>query len=378
MLRVLLLAIGMFALGLDAYVLAGLLPGISQDFDSSIAATGQIVTAFTLSYALLSPLLAVLAAAADRRAILIGGLLVFALANVGSMLSPTLWMLMLTRVIAGLAAGLYAPAAAATAAGLVPAAARGRALALVLGGLSAATVFGVPLGLLLAEHFGWRSVLLLIVTLALIAAVGVAAWLPSIKASTPSLGERLTVLSDRAVLGRIAVMLFAAMASLGLYTYLAPLLLGLTKVSPSVLPGYFFLWGVAGLAGNAVAGFLLDHRISSSRMLTVSLTVMAIVLLLFPIVGTSSMGAAAILLMWGATAWSLQVPIQHQLADITPEHAATTIALLASSIYLGSAIGSGLGAIVLTTSLRLLGPMAAVSTGIALIVHLRGARKSHA
>lgn len=369
--RVLILSIGMFSLGLDAYVLAGLLPGIGNTFEISLSAAGQIITAFTLSYALLSPVLAAAGASLNRKWILIAALTIFAIANIGSVISQAFWVLLSTRILAGAAAGLYAPSAAAMATHLAPDSARGKALALVLGGLASATVFGVPLGLFIASYFGWRSTLMLVAGLAIVAMLGVMFLMPSVKTRTPGLRERFSVLAHPAVLGRIGVMFFASIASLGLYTYLAPMLTVSSGLSESKLPLYFFLWGIAGVSGNAIAGWMLDKKVSDLKMLTISLCVLTLALALFPVVGKTNIGAGVLMVLWGASVWSLQVPLQHQLARTIPEHAATGIALLASGIYLGSAVGSAAGAAVLEQSAVWLGPAAAISAFIGLVIHLR-------
>jgi predicted MFS family arabinose efflux permease len=142
--RVLPLSAGMFVLGLDAYVLSDVLGNISGDLHVTVAAAGQMVTAFTLSYALLSPVLATVSGSWPRRRVLLGAMALFTAANVVSALAPTLAVLIAARVVAGAAAGLFAPTAGATAGALVAPELRARALALSLGGLISATVIGVP------------------------------------------------------------------------------------------------------------------------------------------------------------------------------------------------------------------------------------------
>lgn len=372
------LAIGMFALGLDAYILAALLPGIGTSFHVTVSDAGLAVTGFTLAYGLLSPILAAVSASLDRRVILVGSLSLFALANVGSMLASGFGVLMLTRILAGAAAGLYAPSAAATAVRLVSGELRGRALAVVLGGLTAATALGVPIGVFVANHFGWRTALLLVVGVSALAVIGTALGLPSVKTPTPGLRERFALLTDRMVLGRITVMLLAATANLGLYTYLAVLLSEDLAIDRGSLPGYFLLWGVAGAAGNGISGWLLDRGFSAATILTVCLTTTMVAIGAFPLLGHAKAGVAVILIVWGATTWSLQVPLQHQLTRIAPENTATAIALLASGVYLGSAIGSALGGIVLSVSADLLGPAAAFFVFLALLLHLLTSPRSAA
>ena len=148
------LALGMFALGLDAYVVAGLLPKIGATFDISAGEAGQAVTVFTLAYALAAPICAGLLAGRPVRRVLGVALAIFTLANLLSALATGLFGLLLARALAGLAAGLYAPVAITSAAALVDPGRKGRALALTLGGMSTGTVIGVPAGLWIADRLG--------------------------------------------------------------------------------------------------------------------------------------------------------------------------------------------------------------------------------
>lgn len=375
--RVSLLAIGTFALGLDAYVLAGLLPGIGSSFGASAGAAGQVITGFTLSYALGSPALSALSARVNRRTVLLAALGVFAAANVASAAAPELWVLICTRVIAGVGAGLYAPSAAATAAGLAGDGQRGRALSIVLGGLTLATVIGVPVGLLLGVHVGWRATLLLVAALALIAGTGIAVFLPAVTAPPPpGLKARFAVLSDRFVLGRVSVMLVLGVANLGLYAYLAGILHHSAGITTGQLPVYLLTWGVGGAVGNTLIGWLLDHGRSPAMVLSGMTGLLAVALFLLPVGATGPAGAAVLLFTWGFAAWSLQVPLQYQLTTAVPRHAATAVALLASAVYLGAAIGAAGNGILLTAASVTVLPVAAGALALLALAlnHLTGRR----
>ena len=148
--------LGSVALGLDAYVVAGLLPAIAAALGTPEATVGLGVAAFTGSYAVVGPLLAGKAGQQSRHSLIIA-LLVFTLANLATALSPTIWVFLASRVVAGAAAGVYSPLSSAVAAEIVGPERRGRALALVLAGLAVGTVFGVPIGLVLAQY--WLSLI---------------------------------------------------------------------------------------------------------------------------------------------------------------------------------------------------------------------------
>lgn len=367
----LLLALGTFALGLDAYVLAGLLPGISASFGTSEAAAGQVVTGFTLSYALLSPALVVFAGRMDRRRLLLTALGIFVLGNIASVLSPTLWILIGTRCVVGAGAGLYSASAAAAAAQLVSPDQRGRALSLVLGGLTFATIIGVPAGVLLGVHVDWRATLLLVAALAVLAGLGIARYLPPIHLPPPpSLRERLTVLGYGRVRSRVAIMLILGVANLGLYTYLATILNRISGISPASLPIYLFVWGAGGAVGNIAVGRFLDRGRKPGVLLATAIILLAAGLFLLPLGSSHPALIVGLLFVWGAAAWSLQVPLQYELASTVPDQAATAISLLASSVYLGSTIGAALDGVLLTLfGAQILPIVAGLLASLALLLH---------
>src|SRR5471030_2625272 len=148
--RLIVLAAGMFAIGTDSFVVAGILPNVSKSLGVSVGVAGQMVTVYALSYALLSPVIAATAAHWPRKRLLLAGLAVFVLGNLATALAPTIEWVLASRLLAGLGAAMFSPTATATGASLVPPEKRARALAIVIAGLSSATALGAPMGTFLA------------------------------------------------------------------------------------------------------------------------------------------------------------------------------------------------------------------------------------
>ncbi|MBH1932805.1 MFS transporter [Streptomyces sp. AV19] len=348
--KVLLLALGSFALGLDAYVMAGLLPAIADDTGTTVALAGQLVTAFTLAYAVSAPLFASLLAGRRPRAALTGALAVFTVANGLTALAPTFGLLLAARVAAGAGAGLYAALSTAAAAAMVPAARRGRALALIMGGMSTGTVLGVPLGVLLAGHTGWRATLWLLTALGAVSLAGLLVLLPPLPPQhRASVRDRLAAVADRRVAPVVGVSFLAAVASLGLYTYLAPVLAaagGVHGVTP-----YLWAWGLGGVLGSAAAGPLVDRTGRAPRLVAVVLALIVAAQALLPALAPHAVAAGLALLVWGAGGWALQVPQQHRLLELRPDRGPVVLALNSSALYLGSAVGSALGGAALSAGL---------------------------
>ncbi|QHS25155.1 MFS transporter [Piscirickettsia salmonis] len=209
----------------ESLYVAGILSNISHSFGATFAATGQSITAFTLCYAVAAPIAAALFSGKPARKVLFVALAIFSIANIVSALATSLSMLLVSRALAGLGAGLFSPMAAAVAAMLVPAEKKGRALGLILGGMSTGTVIGVPIGLLVNNYLGWRYVFIMVTCIGFIGIIGILFKLPDIPVTAPpSLKQRLLVMSNKKITATVGVSFLTAVASLSLYTYISPVI----------------------------------------------------------------------------------------------------------------------------------------------------------
>ena len=156
------LAVAAFAIGTEAFVIAGLLPVIAADLQISLAATGQLVTAYALTYAIGSPILAVTFNNLDRRTVMTFALCCFIAGNVLAVLAGSFATLLAARMLMAVGAGLCMPTALAVAVAIAAPERRGRAIALVTSGLTIATVLGVPFGTWIGNQYGWRSTFIMV------------------------------------------------------------------------------------------------------------------------------------------------------------------------------------------------------------------------
>jgi predicted MFS family arabinose efflux permease len=348
--KVLLLAVGMFALGFDAYVVAGLLPDIEATFKITPSQSGQAVSVFTLCYALAAPVFATGLAGKPMRRILILALAFFSIGNGMSALAPSFSSFLIARAIAGIGAGLYSPLAAAAAASLVSEKKRGRALGMTLGGMSTGTVTGVPIGLTVAKFLGWQGTLWLITSLGLISILGVMIRFPNFPASPPpSLRQRVSMLTNGRVSATVAITLMTSVASLGLYTYIASVLHHLADMNN--LTPYLWAWGIGGVIGSFSIGSLIDRTRRPGLLMAFILAIMALSMFSLPSGLKYPVFALLPFVLWGAAGWASQAPQQHVLLHLHPDHSAATVALNSSANYFGSAIGSALGGMAMTAGL---------------------------
>ena len=345
--RLLVLALGTFAIGTDAYVVAGILPYVARSFDTSVSTAAQFVSVYSLSYALLTPVMATLTATWPRRRVLLLGLGLFVASNVLTATAPTFALALASRALAGLGGAIFTPAASAAAAMLAAADKRGRALAVVLAGLSAATALGAPLGTVVAGVGDWHATLWLVAALASVAAIGVSAFLPRSSAAAPiTLRARLAPLADVRVLATLATTLLVMLGIFLVYTYLSLVFDRATLGRGAVLGGLMAIWGVGATAGSLKAGSLTD-RFGDRAVLDVALVILAVDFAFLPWSSASLASAALALAVWGFCGWGSVVAQQHRLVGLNPPLAPVLLALNASAIYLGIGAAGASGALLL-------------------------------
>ncbi|MFL6056497.1 MAG: MFS transporter [Actinoallomurus sp.] len=342
----LVLALGTFAVGTDAFIVAGFLPSMARTLHVSAGAAGQSVTAFAVAYAVLAPVLATATARLPRRRLLVGALLVLGVANLGSALAPDLPLLIACRVLAAAGAAVYTPGAGAVSAALVRAEMRARALAVVVGGLTVATALGVPLGDLAGHWLGWRTALGLVAGLSLVAAAGVYWIMPSLPGGPRvPLRTRLALLRRPGVASVLPLTILGMAASYIVYAYSVPALRGVgVPESSTVL--MLFLYGAGAVAGNLVSGYATD-RWGPVRVLTGGYLALALALAALGVIAATGFRsgpvAGALVLLWGASTWTQTPAQQHRLIAAAPQEAPLAVSLNASSIYVGIGAGTALG-----------------------------------
>lgn len=358
-------------MGTDSFVLAGILPEIGRGLAVSTGAAGQVVTVFALTYALLAPLLAALTSRLARKPLMLAALTIFVLANLASAAAPTLGLLLAARVAAGVGAALYTPNASAAATALVEPGRRGQALGIILGGLTIGTVLGVPVGTAIGQRVSWQASLVFVAGVAVLALVGVLISLPKL-ALPPAvpLHSRFALLVQPRILTIVCVMMLASAASISVYTYTAEVVDDTAHISGTTLAVVLLMWGVGGAFGSFGSGALTD-RYGAARTLVVTIVVLTGTLAALAI-ATSTPAVIVVMIVNGAAAWAVATPNNHRLTALAPDLPSVVISFNSSGIYLGQALGAGVGGLLL--GLRLaphLLPLLGVALGVlALGVHM--------
>jgi predicted MFS family arabinose efflux permease len=374
------LALGTFAVGTEALMIAAILPGIAADLAVSLQATAQLVTIFALTYAISSPVLTVLTGSFKRRKLLILAMAAFAGANLFAATASTFSSLAWARFFLAVCAGLYTPNATALAGVLVPPERRGRALAIVTGGTSLAVALGVPLGALIGSRFGWRMTFVGVSILALVALVGLVTRIPpdiGSGLSTATLRERIAVVRQPGALPALLVTTIWGAGTYANYIYIAPYLAKVVGFEGVQIGYVLFLWGTAAFLGLLLGGAAND-RFGSHSVVSIALPILGLTLTSlslwarFLTVSGASVPVSIAVAVWGLTAWGFFPAQQARLISITGAKLAPVIlSLNASFMYLGFSFGAVLGSITLTQgSLSDLGWVGALCELAALVLFL--------
>jgi predicted MFS family arabinose efflux permease len=350
-----LLAIGTFAVGTDASVIAGVLPDVAADLRVGIGEAGLLVTVFAVTYAVLAPVLAAFTGGWARRRVLLTALGVFVAGNVLTALAPSYGWVLAARVPAAVGAAMFTPTAlAAAATASENTGNRSRTIATVMLGLTASSALGAPIGTVLGQAASWRGTMWFVAVLGAVAAVVVLGFLPEQPAPPRyALKQRLAPLR----IPEVQLVLLTTVALFtGLYlfsTYIAAVFAAATAGSGDRLSVLLLVSGSAGTVGNLLVGRLCD-RFAARRVIRVLAVAAAADLAVMPLLDTSFTAAVVLVAGYGFTAWGFAIPQQHRLVVLAPDSATLVLSLNSSSVYAAASLGGVIGAV----SLQVLSPAA--------------------
>ena len=337
------LSLAYFAMGTASISVVGLVNNMAGDLGVSKPDVAVLITVFALTFALAAPLLQVAAGRLPRRTLLLCGLLVMAAGCLLSAMAPTYGGVVAARVLMALGAAAVGPVASGLGAGLVPPERQGHALAVVFGGMTLASVLGLPLTSWLGALLGWRSMFGGLAVLSLLTALTIGLLVSDRRAAPGiSLASFGQVYRQRAAAWSVAMSVCHMAAQFSLFALVAPFLQDRFGVTPGQLSFALLVGGVSGVAGNLLAGRLGD-RLGAARSLQLSVIGMACAsgaLLLLP--GLPWLGMAAYG-FWSMSGMSFYAPQQKRLIGLAPDLRNLLLAINASALYIGMSLGAAAG-----------------------------------
>lgn len=378
---VLSIALGAFALVTAEFLPASLLTPMATDLAISEGLAGQTITATAAIAAAAGPLIVVLTSRFNRRYTLCSLTALLIVSTICAASATGLAMLLVSRVLLGVALGGFWAMAGALAMRLVSDRLMPRAMALVNTGILAAMVCSGPVGAWMGDRWGWRMVF------AATAVVGGAALLAQLL-TVPSLPP-----SGRATLGTFAMLLRRRTVGLGLvviglvvsahfagFTYIRPFLEQVPALNADTVSIVLFAFGFGGLLGNFAGGVLAERN----ERMAVGFSAIAIAgtAAMLAIFGASMTVAIVATALWGFAFGALPVGLQTWMTRAAPDHAESAGGLLLTSYQLAIASGAVLGGL-LVDGIGARGPItycaaAALVGSLVALADLRGAERIRA
>ena len=343
------LAVAAFGIGTSEFIIMGLLPNLSTDFKVTIPKAGALVTGYALSVTIGAPLVALATAHLERKRALLLLMGVFTLGNFCCAVAPTYNLLFAARVLTALCHGAFFGIGSVVAANLVPRNQRSQAIALMFSGLTLANVLGVPAGTALGQALGWRAAFWSIVPIGVAAATALFFLVPQQAAGSSNLIREFRVLRRPQVL---LVMLMSVLTSTSLFcvfTYVAPTLLVVTRVSPHGVTLTLLLFGVGITIGNLTGGALSDWR--PMAFLVGSLLALLGSLFMLYLAEPYAIPCIAMILVWGAIQFAAGAPLQSRIVDQASEAPNLASTLNQGAFNFGNATGATIGGLLITAGL---------------------------
>ena len=337
------LALGTFAIGTSEFASMGIIQLYASTFGTSVTEATGAVTAYAFGVIIGAPLITLLAARLNRRTLLLVLMVLFAIGNVLSGLAASLGQLQIARFISGLPQGAYFGAGAVIASYVMGPGQAGKAFAVVMTGLTVATIFGSPLATFLGQTLGWRQTYLVISGIGIAALLAIPSQVPHTKQldGAPVLQE-LGALRKASVWGVLVAAAIGVGSIFAVYTFIGPMVTDLAGFEPAVIAIGLALFGLGMTVGNTVGGRIADR--DPVKGVVIGFGSALLVLAMLGLFGQSPLVLFPALFGVGATMMVAVPAIQSRLTQFAPEAPSMMGAMNLAALNLANAVGAEAGA----------------------------------
>ncbi|MBA4247819.1 MAG: MFS transporter [Microbacterium sp.] len=343
-------------MGLLPEIARDLLPGLyAANSEEAIGQSGWVITAYALGVVVGAPTIAAFAGRMPRRRLLLWLAAAFTIGTVASATLPTFELVIAARFISGLPHGAYFGVAALVAASLMGPGKRGQGVALVLSGLTIATVIGVPIITAVGQGSGWRAAYLLVAALFAATFIAVRILVPWQPGDVNS-----SVRGELAAFGSLRVWVAVAVGAIGfggffaVYSYIAPMVVDSAGMPAGAVPWVLASTGIGMTVGNIIGGRLADA--GTTRAMFVGFAGLISALALLGFTGGHPVGLIAGTFLVGFTASILSPVVQTRLMDVAGKSQTLAAALNHAALNVGNALGAFLGGLVVAAGWGYLTP----------------------
>ena len=304
--KIYILTLVAFMVGTAQFSIAGMLDQIAQATNISISNAGLLVTVYALGNAIGTPIFIMLTTKMKQKKQMVAALLLFLIGVMIMIAAHGFILMVMSRAITGLGAGIYTVTAYGLAVKLAPDNKKGNAMSTVAMGVSSSLVFGVPLGRIISSHLGWRSIFLLIGIFTLLALFLVVKAIPDVaseQVSTTRKESKVSILKNPTVASALLMTLFVFIGFSILDTYITPYLIGNMPSMQSSISFILIILGIGSLIGSRLGGFLAD-KIGVARTVSGALAFQIVFLVLVSLFTSNEYLGILFIVLWEIACWT--------------------------------------------------------------------------
>lgn len=337
------LMLGGLGIGITEFVMMGLLPDLASSLNISIPVAGHLIAIYALGVVVGAPLLILATRKIQPKKLLIFLMLLFTVFNAASAFAPSYYFLLLTRFLSGLPHGAFFGVGSVVASRIAEKGKEAQAISVMFSGMTIANLVGVPLGTFIGHHYIWRYTFVLVAIIGVTTILGIAAWLPKLKATEhKNLKEELSFFSH---LDSWLIILLIAIGTGGLFSwisYIAPLLTSVTHFDLNAIPYIMALAGLGMVVGNIIGGKLADLY-SPSKTIMALLVTMTFFLIVIHCTASSQIFSLIMTFGMGGVAFALVAPIQMLMIISSRGSEMLASSVSQACFNIGNALGAFLG-----------------------------------
>jgi DHA1 family arabinose polymer transporter-like MFS transporter len=337
------LSLGGLTIGITEFVMMGLLPDIASDMKVSIPVAGYLISSYALGVVIGAPLLVIAGRNYAPKKMLLILALMLAVFNALSIIAPDYNILFSSRFLSGLPHGAFFGVGAVVASRLADKGKEAQAISIMFAGLTIANLIGVPIGTYIGHHFIWRYTFVLIAIVGLLTFLAIYLWMPNLEK-----GESVNMKTQLQFFKKTEAWLIIGITAIGFgglfawISYIAPLLINVSKFSPEDVSSILILAGLGMVVGNFVGGKLAD-KFSPAPTTLALLLVMSLDLILVYFFSFNQYVSLFLTFLTGAISFSVIAPIQMLMIRTAKGAEMIASASLQGSFNIGNALGAFLG-----------------------------------
>ena len=337
------LSLGGLTIGITEFVMMGLLPDIASDMKVTIPVAGYLISAYALGVVIGAPLLVILGRNFAPKKMLLILALMLTVFNALSIIAPNYNFLFASRFLSGLPHGAFFGVGAVVASRLADKGKEAQAIAIMFSGLTLANLIGVPIGTYIGHHFIWRYTFILIAIVGMLTFLFIYLWMPNLENN-----QKVNMRTQLKFFQKMDAWLIIGITSIGFgglfawISYIAPLLINVSKFSPEDVSYILILAGFGMVVGNFLGGKLAD-KFSPAPTTLALLFVMSIDLVLVYFFSYNQYASLVFTFLTGAISFSVIAPIQMLMIRTAKDAEMIASASLQGSFNIGNALGAFLG-----------------------------------